>query len=127
MKTATAKRLVKAKGLSVREVERQLDANAYLNEQWQWTHSSLHHEFLFQQMFQHAMVTSWSGYKCAICCGQREPLPEQDLLVEPTAMELISPNSTCQDIEELYWDVYKLSRLPGWGRSEEATEEWLCQ
>ena len=48
------------KGISVREVDRQLDADTYLHEQWQWTHGSLQCEFLFQQMFQHAMATSHS-------------------------------------------------------------------
>ena len=31
---------------------------------------------------------------------------------EPTAMELVTPDSTCQDIENLYWNMYQLQRLP---------------
>ena len=34
-KTAAAKRLAKERNISVREAELQLDANAYLEEQWQ--------------------------------------------------------------------------------------------
>ena len=42
-------------------------------------------------------------------------------------MELINPDSWCQDIDALYQDVYQLHRLPGWGRCEEATEKWPCK
>ena len=76
-------------------------------------------------MFQHTMVTSQSEYKCTICHGWREPLPEWDLLAEPTAIKLVNPNSQHQDIDALYWDDYQLCRLPGWGRCKEAAEEWL--
>ena len=123
--TATAKRLANTQGISVREAEQQLDANAYLHKQWWWTHGGLQHEYLFQQMFQHAVLTGQSEYECAICWGQRDPLPEQDLAVEPTAMELVGLNSMCQDIENLYCDVYLLCRLPGQSRCEEAMMEHL--
>ena len=66
---------------------------AYLEEQWQWAPDRLHHKYLCQQMFLHAAATSQSKHNCAICLG-REPLPNQDLGVEPTAMELIHPNFT---------------------------------
>ena len=111
----------------MRETERWLDANAYLHKHQWWTCGSLHCEFLFQQMFQHAMATGWSKYKHAICCGQREPSPEQDQLAEPTTMELVGPGSMCQDINKLYQDLYQLHRLPRRGRFEEVTEERICK
>ena len=77
-----------------------------------WTHSSLHHEYMLLQIFQHATVTGQSSYKHAIHWSQREPSTEWDLLAEPTTTELVSPNSQCQDIEALYCDVYQLCRLP---------------
>ena len=40
-------------------------------------------------------------------------------------MELVGPDSMCQDIEDLYQDVYQFCRLPGRGGCEEATEEHL--
>ena len=75
--------------------------------------------FLFQQMFQHAAATGQCEYEHVICHGCREPSPEWDLLMEPTTMELIGPDSTYQDIDKLYWDVYQLHWLPMWGRCEE--------
>ena len=70
-------------------------------------------------------MTGWSEHNCAICQGQRECLPKQDLGVEPTAMELVCPDSTQKDIGDLYWDVYQLLRLPRRGCCEKATMECL--
>ena len=125
--TAVAKRLAREIGISVREAEQQLDANAYLKEQWHWAPGGLHHKYLCQQMFSHAATTGWSLYDHAIHWGWREPLQEQDLGAEPTAMELVHPDSTWKDIGDLYWDVHKLQRLPRRGQPEEATKECLHQ
>ena len=76
-------------------------------------------------MFLHAAVTGWSEHECTICWVQREPSPKWDLGVEPTTMELVGPDSMCQDTKDLYWDVYQLHRLPEKGQCEEATEEQL--
>ena len=105
-KIATAKRLALEKGISVREAEWWLDADAYLKEQWHWAPGGFRHEYLYQQMFSHATMTSQSKYDHAICWGQRKPLPEWDLGMEPTTMELVFPNSTWEEIGDLYQDVY---------------------
>ena len=42
----------------MQEAEWELDADAYLHKQQLWTHSSLHHEYLLLQMFQHATATA---------------------------------------------------------------------
>ena len=73
----------------------------------------------------HATITGKSEHDCTIHLGQREPSPERDLGAEPTAMELAGPESTCQDIEDLYWDMYQLWRLPRRGQGEKATEDHL--
>ena len=109
----------------MREAERWLDVDTYLQEQQQWAHGSLHHEHLSQQMFLHATVISQSEHECAIHWGQRKPSPKQDLGAEPTTMELVGPDCTCQDIKDLYQDIYQLHRLPGRGQCEEAMEENL--
>ena len=86
-----------------------MDADVYPQEQW-WvgTHGRLHHEYLCQQMFLHATVTGQSEtHDYAICWGQREPSPKWDLGVQNLpAMEPICPNSTWEDIEDLYQDMY---------------------
>ena len=92
---------------------RSREANAYLHEQQLWTHKSLHHEYLLQQMFLHATSTGQKEHGCTICWGKREPLLERNLLAESTTMELIHCSSQCQDFDDLYWEVYQLHRLPG--------------
>ena len=57
--------------------------------------------------------------------GWREPSPEWDLDTEPTTMELVGPDSTCQHREGPCWDVYQLWRLPKRGWCKEAMEECL--
>ena len=111
-KTVAAKSQAKAKGTSVREVERQLGADTYLWQQQLWAHSNLHWEFLLQQIFQHAMAMGQKEYDHAICWGQREPSPERNLSAELTTMKLVCPNSQHQDFDNLYWEVYQLHRLP---------------
>ena len=71
-KTTAAKRLVKAQNNFVREAEWQLDANAYLQEQQQWAHGSLHCKYLYQQMFLHVTATGQSEHEHTIHWGQRE-------------------------------------------------------
>ena len=75
-KAAAAKKLTKERNISVREAEWQLDANAYLEEQWQWAPDGLHHEYLCQQMFLYVTATGWSKQNDTICWSHREPSPK---------------------------------------------------
>ena len=126
-KTAMANRLAVDKAISVREVERWLDANAYLEEYWWWVLSRPHQEFLHHQMFLHATATGRSECDHAICWDRRTLSVVWDLRVECTAMELISPDSPQEEIAELYQDVYPLQQLPRGSHCEEGMEEHLCQ
>ena len=51
--TAAAKKLGAEKNISVREVERRLDANLFLDEIPRWEPGGSYHPFLFQRMFTH--------------------------------------------------------------------------
>ena len=106
-------KLAREKNISVREAERQLDTEAYLEELWQWTSSGLHQEYLCQMMFYHATTAGKSEHDCAICWGRQKPLAEWDMEREPTVMELVWPDSSQEDIEDLYHNVYQLWRLLG--------------
>ena len=95
----------------MREAEQQLDTDAYLQEQRWWQPGSLHCEFFYQQMFLCAAMAGKSEHSHTIHWGWRRPSLEQDLGAEPTTMELVGPDLTCQDVEDLYWDVYQLWKL----------------
>ena len=74
VKTAAAKRLAEEKGISVREAERQLNMDAYLQEHQQWVPSGLHHQFLLQWMFLHAVAMGYREYNCAIHQDRQETI-----------------------------------------------------
>ena len=78
-------------------------------------------------MFLHAAATGKSEHNYAIHQDRREPSAEWDLRAEPTAMELISPDPTQEEITELYWDIYQLWRLPVRSHCKEGMEEHIHQ
>ena len=111
----------------MKDAEWQFDTNAYLQEQRWLAHGRLQCKYLCQQTFLHAAATGQSEHDHAIHRGQRKQLPKWDLGVEPTATELVTPDSTCQHMEDLYWDVYQLHRLPRRGQCKEAMEKHTCK
>ena len=56
-KTAATKKLAQETGISVREMERYLDIDMFLDEYPRWEPGGLHHPFLLQWMFAHAEAT----------------------------------------------------------------------
>ena len=67
VKTTAAKRLVEEKGILMREAERQLNVEVYLEEHCQWLPRGLHSQFLLQRMFVHAEPMGQREYDQAIC------------------------------------------------------------
>ena len=61
-KTAAAKRLGAEKNISVREMERRLDAKLFLDEICKWEPSGCHCPLLFQRMFTHAEASGQKEY-----------------------------------------------------------------
>ena len=108
MKTAAMRRLVEEKGILVRQVERWLNSDAYLKENQWWVPCRLHHQLLLQGMFLHAVAMGQREYDHAIHQGRWEPSVQWDLEAEPSAIELVSPESTREEIAEIYHDMYQL-------------------
>ena len=115
------------KGILVREADRWLNTDAYLEEHHWWASCRLHHQFLLQRMFLHGVAMVQKEYNCAICWGWWEPSPQQDLEAEPYTVELMCLESTREKITEIYWDVYQLWRstgeLPCDGEKEEILQQ----
>ena len=123
VKTATAKRLAEEEDISMWEAEYWLDADACLWEQVLALRKPP--QGVPSPPNVPACHGKGSEYNCAIHHGHRQPLPQWDLLAEPTTVELFSPDSTCQDIEDMYWEIYQLCRMSRKGRSGEVTEEQI--
>ena len=64
-------------------------------------------------MFHHTTVTSKSKHDHAICWDRQEPSVEWGVERELTTIELFQPDSSWEDIADLYHDVYQLWRLQG--------------
>ena len=112
-KTDSAKGMAGEKGISVRETKRWLDAEAYLEEQQQWSSGRVHQEYLCQMMFHHAAATSKHELDCAVYWGRQELSVEPGMEGESTVMELARPDSSWEDIVDLYCTVFQLRRLLG--------------
>ena len=115
------------KNISVREAERELETEVYLEEQKWWLPGRLHHEYLCHQMFVPVVTMGQKECDWAIHCGWREQSSPWSLHRKATAMESINPNLTCEEIQGLYQEVYQLQRLPGGSHCEGTMEEWLWE
>ena len=69
----------------------------------------------------------WKEYHHAIHWGRQEPSPEWNLEAEPSAIELIHPESIREEIVEIYQDMYQLWKSPGKLPCDGETEELLQQ
>ena len=119
--------LAQEEGISVWEAERQLNADAFLDEYPWWECHGLHCLFLLYRMFLHAVATGRKEYDQAIFQGWWQPMPEQDLEAEPSAIELIGPGFIREEIRKVYNDVYQLWRSPQKSPFEAKMEESVCQ
>ena len=126
-KTATAKRLGAKESILMRELERQLDANIFLDEDQKWGPQSLQRPFILYQMFCHAAAHGKRECDRTICWGWRQSSPKWGLKAEVPVMDLIWPGMLWVDIRNIYNDVYQLKRLPGESPCDNATVENICQ
>ena len=121
-----AKKLGEEKGISVCKAERRLDANLFLEELPRWEPGGLHHPYLYQRMF--ACVEADGQKECdhGIHQGCWQPLLERDLWVELPTMELLTQETTQEEVMALYHKVYQLKRSPREVPCSKDTAEETC-
>ena len=78
-------------GISVREAERCLDADVFLDEHPRWPPLGSHCQYIMHQMFAYAKAMGQLEHNQGMCQGQGQPSPKWDLGVKPSAMELVGP------------------------------------
>ena len=64
-------------------------------------------------MFQHASEQGWKEAECMICQGCQHGLPKLEPKADVPAIQLVGPQTSREEFESLYYEVYKLWRLPG--------------
>ena len=89
-KTAATKKLAQEVGISVREAERHLEVDVFLDKYPRWEPGRLHCLFLLQWMLTHARATRQKEQDHAIHWGHQQPLPEWDLSAEVPPVELVA-------------------------------------
>ena len=91
-----------------------MDVKLFLEGQAKWEEDSPHWLAMMYKMFRHAANEGWKEAEHTVC--QRlhwEGLPKLDPEVDLSAIQLIGPKTTKEEILSLYLEVYKQQRLPG--------------
>ena len=65
------------------------------------------------EMFQHAAAKGQKEAEWRVHWGCRQKLPQLNPEVGIPAIQLVGPETSKEELQELYLEVYKLHRLPG--------------
>ena len=98
---------------SVREMERVMDVELFLGIQDQWTEDTPHHLIILYEMFRHVAAKGWKEAEHVICRGCPQTLPQLNPEAGVPTIQLVGPDTTKEELFEIYLEVYKLHRLPG--------------
>ena len=74
---------------------------------------SPHHLEMLHEMFQHASEQGQKEAECMVHWGHQHELLKLDPEMDLPAIQLVGPQTSRKEIESLYYEVYKLQRLPG--------------
>ena len=100
-------------GLSVWEAEQVMNVKLFLEGQTKWEADCPHCLMMLCEMFQHAVDQGWKEAECTVCWGCQHKLPKLDPEVDISAIQLVGPETSKEEIQSLYLEVYKLWRLLG--------------
>ena len=78
-----------------------------------WEVDSPHHPIILHEMFQHATEQGQKEAEHMICQGHQHSLPKLYPKADISAIQLIGPQTSKEEFRALYYEVYKLRRLPG--------------
>ena len=100
-------------GVSVREAERWLNAQLFLNEYPQWDIEGPHCPLILHSMFLHAAGEGQKEVERFIHQGHQQSLPRPDPEESLSAIWLVGYWTSWKEIQDLYHEVYLLRRSPG--------------
>ena len=90
-----------------------MDMEMFLEGYNGWEVDSPHCPIILHKMFQHVTEEGQNEAECMICWGCQHGLPKLDPKVDASAIQLVRPQTSREDFRALYYEVYKLQRLPG--------------
>ena len=94
-------------------MEHHRDVELFLEGQARWEVDSPHCLIILHEMFQHASEQEQKEAECMICWGCRHGLLKLDPKADISAVQLVGPQTSGKEFKSLYYEVYKLQRLPG--------------
>ena len=100
-------------GLSVREMEYHMDVEMFLEGHGGWEVGRPHCPVILHEMFQHATEQGQKKAEHMICWGHQHSLPKLDPKADVSTIQLVEPQNSKEEFRALYYEVYKLRRLPG--------------
>ena len=95
------------------EMERAVDMDLFLEAQGQWAKDSPHCLIILQQMFLHAASEGQKEAERVVCQGCQWHMPQLDPEAGIPAVQLVHPETSREELLDIYLEVYKLHRLPG--------------
>ena len=90
-----------------------MDIEMFLDECPCWEAAGLHCPLLLQEMFLQAAHSGRREMEQMICQGCQHGLPQLDPQVDISTTQLVGTQTSKEEIQGLYHQVYKLKRLPG--------------
>ena len=90
-----------------------MDVKLFLEGQTKWEADSPDCLMMFYEMFQHAMDQGLKEAEQMVCQGCQQELPKLDPEADISAIQLVGPQTSKEEIQSLYYEVYKLWRLLG--------------
>ena len=94
------------------EMERALDVDLFLGAQNQWAEDSPHCLTILHEMFLHIASEGWKEVERYICQGIWWQMPQLNPEVDVSAVQLVQPKTSQEELLDIYLEVYKLCRLP---------------
>ena len=90
-----------------------MNVELFLEGQARWEADSPHHLVILHEMSQHALEQGQKEAECMICRGCQHGLPKLDPKVDISTIQLVGSQTSREEFESLYYEVYKLQRLLG--------------
>ena len=107
-----------------------MDVELFLEGLTKWEEDSPHQLVMLYEMFEHATNEGQKEAEGMVCQGHWQGLPKLGPEADLSAIQLVGPKTTKEEIVSLYLEVYKQQRLPGsptWGTRANTGGDVLLQ
>ena len=89
------------------------EVEMFLERHAGWEVGSPHCAVILHEMFQHTVEQGQKEAECMICWSHQHSLLKLDPKADISAIQLVGPQTSKERFRALYYEVYKLRRLPG--------------